>query len=165
MCSTLRSQTLPDRWRSRPRAGPRRTSMSPIATTSRTPARTDGKLSASVPINNRINGSRTIVFARRLEASNGNFVGIIYVSVNTKYFEDIYGSTQSVNDLLFTLVREDGTILFRHPTDSRAAGRKLSAEAAWLASLANNGDGFRILAQADGNVRYEIGRMVPEYPL
>jgi diguanylate cyclase (GGDEF)-like protein len=128
-------------------------------------ARTDGKLSASVPINNRINGSRTIVFARRLEASSGHFVGIIYVSVNTKYFEDIYGSTQSVNDLLFTLVREDGTILFRHPTDSRAAGRKLSAEAAWLASLANNGDGFRILAQADGNVRYVSSRMVPEYPL
>ena len=75
--------------------------------------RLDGGLSTSVPIDNRVNGTRAIVFARRLENPNGNFIGIIYASVNSKYFEDIYGSTQSVHSLIFTLVRQDGTILFR----------------------------------------------------
>src|SRR5262245_4482417 len=41
-------------------------------------ARSDGQLSTSIPIFNRINGKRTIVFARRLENSTGDFVGIIY---------------------------------------------------------------------------------------
>ena len=38
-------------------------------------ARTDGQLSTSIPINNRIDGKRTIVFARRLETAAGGFVG------------------------------------------------------------------------------------------
>jgi hypothetical protein len=59
-------------------------------------ARSDNGLSTSVPIDNRINRTRTIVFARRLEGPSGNFLGIVYASVNSKYLEDIYGSTQSV---------------------------------------------------------------------
>jgi diguanylate cyclase (GGDEF)-like protein len=128
-------------------------------------SRVDSHLSTSVPINNRINGDRSIVFARRLEGPTGNFLGIIYASVNSSYFEDIYGSTQSVNSLLFTLVRQDGTILFRHPGTQNTAGRKLSAEATWLESLSKDRDGFRVLAQADGNVRFVSSRAVPEYPL
>jgi diguanylate cyclase (GGDEF)-like protein len=128
-------------------------------------ARVDGAVSASVPINNRIDGTRTIVFARRLEGPNGDFAGIIYASVNSKYFEDIYVSTQSVHSLIFTLVRQDGTILFRHPDGRDSAGRKLSAEPAWLNSIAKGVDGFRILGQSDGQIRYVSVRAVPGYPL
>jgi diguanylate cyclase (GGDEF)-like protein len=127
--------------------------------------RTDGALSTSVPIDNRIDGTRTIVFARRLQAPNGDFTGIIYASVNSKYFEDIYVSTQSVHSLIFTLVRQDGTILFRHPDAGDSVGRKLSAEPAWLNSIAQGVDGFRIIGQSDGQVRYVSVRPVPGYPL
>src|SRR5579862_4267750 len=64
--------------------------------------RRDGQLTASIPAVNRINDRQTIVFSRRLEDSKGNFVGIVLAGVNTKYFEDIYGATQSVHSLLFT---------------------------------------------------------------
>jgi diguanylate cyclase (GGDEF)-like protein len=127
--------------------------------------RVDGALSTSVPIDNRIDGTRTIVFARRLEAPNGDFMGIIYASVNSKYLEDIYVSTQSVHGLIFTLVRQDGTILFRHPDARDSAGLKLSAEQAWLKSIAKGVDGFRILGLSDGQVRYVSVRPVPSYPL
>jgi diguanylate cyclase (GGDEF)-like protein/PAS domain S-box-containing protein len=128
-------------------------------------ARGDDRLSASVPINNRINGAQTIVFARRLESTNGAFMGIVYASVNTKYFEDIYGSIQSVRSLMFTLVRQDGIILFRHPDPGNSAGRRLSAEAAWLQALSGGAKGFRVLAQADGNVRFVSFRPISDYPL
>ena len=59
-------------------------------------ARLDGRLSTSVPIRNRIDGNQTIVFARRLETPSGEFAGIIFASVNSNYFEAIYGSTQSI---------------------------------------------------------------------
>ncbi len=128
-------------------------------------ARVDGGLSTSVPIDNRIDGTRTIVFARRLEGAGGNFAGIVYASVNTRNFEDIYGSTQSVRSLIFTLVRQDGTILFRHPAASDSAGRKLSAEPAWLRSISSGVDGFRVFGQSDGKVRFVSVRPVPGYPL
>jgi len=127
--------------------------------------RLDGAVSTSVPIDNRIDGTRTIVFARRLEGPGGEFIGIVYASVNSKYFEDIYGSTQSVHSLIFSLVRQDGTILFRHPDARDSAGLKLSAQQAWLNSIEKGVDGFRILGQSDGKVRYVSVRAVPGYPL
>jgi diguanylate cyclase (GGDEF)-like protein len=127
--------------------------------------RTDGRLSTSVPINNRIDGTRTIVFARRLDDTHGNFAGVIFAGVNSKYFEDIYTSTQSINSLIFTLVRQDGIILYRWPDVGDFTGKKLSAESVWLQSLATGAEGFRIFAQADGNPRFVSVRKVPEYPL
>jgi len=127
-------------------------------------ARLDGGLSTSVPIDNRIDGTRTIVFARRLERPNGEFSGIVYASVNSKYFEDIYGSTQSVHSLIFTLVREDGTILFRHPGARDFAGEKLSAEMAWSDAVSKGIDGYSVLGRSDGKVRFVSVRAVPGYP-
>jgi diguanylate cyclase (GGDEF)-like protein len=127
--------------------------------------RVDGELSTSVPIDNRIDGTRTIVFARRLQGRNGDFTGIVYASVNSKYFEDIYGSTQSVHSLIFTLVRQDGTILFRHPVVRDFVGEKLSAEPAWSDSISKGIDGYRIVGRSDGEVRFVSVRAVPGYPL
>jgi diguanylate cyclase (GGDEF)-like protein len=127
--------------------------------------RIDGGLSTSVPIDNRIDGTRTIVFARRLASANGDFIGIIYASVNSKYLEDIYGSTQSVHSLIFTLVKQDGTILFRHPDAGNSAGRKLSAQPTWRDSISNGVDGFRVVGVLDGEVRFVSVRPVPGYPL
>jgi diguanylate cyclase (GGDEF)-like protein len=128
-------------------------------------ARVDGKLTTSVPIKNRINGTQTIVFARRLEAPDGRFAGVIFASVNSKYFEDIYGSTQSVRSLLFTLVRSDGIILFRHPDTRGFTGRKLSSDAIFQRAVATGTNGFRVHALADGNIRYVSVRPVAGYPL
>ena len=125
-------------------------------------ARLDGKLSTSVPIRNRIDGNQTIVFARRLDTPKGDFAGVIFASVNSNYFEAIYGSTQSVHNLIFNLVREDGTILFRHPDPVGFAGKKLSAEATWQDAVTRGTRSYRILAKADNNYRYVSSRSVPE---
>ena len=127
--------------------------------------RRDGQLTASIPAVNRINDKQTIVFSRRLENSKGDFVGIVLAGVNTKYFEDIYGATQSVHSLLFTLLDPDGIILFRHPDGANAAGKELSNKANWLDALSKGDAGFRVFGQADGNIRYVSIRKVPEYPL
>jgi diguanylate cyclase (GGDEF)-like protein len=127
--------------------------------------RRDGQLTTSIPAKNRISGEPTIGFSRRLEDSKGNFVGIVFASVNTKYFEDIYGAIQSVHSLLFTLLDPDGTILFRHPGGAVAAGKELSNKAIWLDAVSKGDGGFRVFGQADGNIRYVSIRKVPEYPL
>jgi diguanylate cyclase (GGDEF)-like protein len=127
--------------------------------------RHDGQLSISIPAANRVNGERTIVFARRLEDPNGNFAGIVFASVNTRYFEDIYGAIQSVHSLLFTLLNPDGIILFRHPDERYSAGQELSNKAQWAEALAKSDPVLRVRGKADDNVRYVSIRRVPDYPL
>jgi PAS domain-containing protein len=119
-----------------------------------------------IPVNNRIDGTQTIVFARRLEDAGGNFIGVILASVHSKYFEDIYASTQSINSLVFTFVRQDGVILYRLPNhDGDYTGRRLSADSTWARSVASGVEGFRVFAQSDNNPRFVTARKVPEYPL
>src|SRR3954464_10710085 len=47
------------------------------------------RLVMSIPIQNRIDGSQTIVFARRLADPGGDFAGVIFACVSTRHFEDI----------------------------------------------------------------------------
>jgi hypothetical protein len=86
-------------------------------------ARPDDQLTTSIPFKNRIDGEQTIVFARRLETSSGQFSGIVFASVNSGSFAAIYESTQSIDTLIFNLIRQDGTILFRHPDTRGLSGR------------------------------------------
>src|SRR5215467_14138796 len=96
--------------------------------------RTDGGISTSLPISNRIDGKRTIVFARRLESVTGEFAGIIYCSVNSEYFENIYGSIQSVHSHQFRLRKSDGTILVSHPDSAELVGKTDSTGPQWHAA-------------------------------
>jgi diguanylate cyclase (GGDEF)-like protein len=127
--------------------------------------RTDGQLTASIPIRNRIDGSQTIVFARRIENDAGKFAGIVFASVNFRYFESIYGSTEAIPSLIFTLVRQDGIILFRHPDTRGFIGERLSSDAMFREAMIKGHKGYRILARADGNVRYVSAQQTPGYPL
>ena len=127
--------------------------------------RHDGALTLSIPAPNRVTGVKTIVFARRLEDNNGDFSGIVLASIDTRYFEDIYGAIQSVHSLLFTLLNPDGVILFRHPDNGDSTGSELSNKTQWLQALGRNDPIFHIRGRAGGDVRYVSIRRVPQYPL
>ena len=125
--------------------------------------RTDGGISTSLPISNRIDGKQTIVFARRLESVTGEFAGIIYCSVNTEYFENIYGSIQSVHSHQFRLSKSDGTILASHPDSPGPNGNSTKPE--WHAAVADGGGGYYSTpGQSDGDTNFVSVRTVPEYP-
>jgi diguanylate cyclase (GGDEF)-like protein len=125
----------------------------------------DDQLSSSIPSNNRINGKQRIIFARRLEDSKGGFAGIVFASVYTNYFEDIYSAIRSVHSLIFTLINPEGIILFRYPDNQDFTGKPLSNKAAWLDTISKGDVGFRVFGQADGNARFVSIRKVPKYPL
>jgi hypothetical protein len=46
-------------------------------------SRLDRKLSISVPIRNRVDGSHIVVLAQRLETAGGGFAGIVFASLNS----------------------------------------------------------------------------------
>jgi diguanylate cyclase (GGDEF)-like protein len=125
----------------------------------------DDQLVTSIPIQNRIDGSRTIVFSRRLENEAGDFVGVIFAGVSTRHFEDIYGSIHSVQNLLFTLLKPDGRILVRYPQGQDFAGRQTTIDPSQLETWSRERRGYRVRARTDGHVRYVSVRAMPEYPL
>ena len=128
-------------------------------------ARRDGGLSTSVPIDNRIDGTRTIVFARRLEGPSGNFIGIVYASVNSKYFEDIYESTQSVRSLHIhpgQAGRNDSV----SPSGRRGFRRQEALRRNGMArSISKGVDGFRISGKRTARSGMYRSGPVPGYPL
>ena len=126
-------------------------------------ADTGDGLHISAPIKNRINGEDTIVFARRLSGSNGEFIGIAYVAVNIGYFEVIYESIKSVRNLRFTLVHTNGTILLRYPNSSDRAGQKISRGSGWYDVVSKGGGNFRSPAYFDGEVRLVSVQILPGF--
>jgi diguanylate cyclase (GGDEF)-like protein len=123
------------------------------------------QLIISAPIKNRINGANTIVFARRLSDAGGEFVGVVYVAVNTSYFEIIYESLKSVRNLKFTLVHRNGTILLRYPNSNDRAGQKIPPASPWYEVVAKGGGSFRSPALFDGETRLVSVQVVQGFPL
>ncbi len=127
--------------------------------------RSDAQISTSLPIYNRIDGKQTIVFARRLETATGEFAGIIYCSVNTEYFENIYGSIQSVHSHQFRLRKWDGTILASHPDSPGLAGKTDSAGPNGMRRSPMAAAATAPRSQSDGGTNFVSVRTVPDYPL
>jgi hypothetical protein len=90
---------------------------------------------------------------------------VIFAGVNTRHFEDIYGSVHSVQSVLFTLLKADGTILVRYPQGQDFAGRQTTIDPNQLETWSRQRQGYRVRARTDGKARYVSVRAMQEYPL
>jgi signal transduction histidine kinase/ActR/RegA family two-component response regulator len=123
-------------------------------------------LAISSPIRNRVNGEVTIVFARSLKDPKGEFIGIVYISVNRKYFEIIYDSIKSVRDLSFILASMDGTVLARYPQQNNdVSGQRMPANSAWYDAIAQGGGSFVTPGVFGGQARLASTRPLQGFPL
>jgi C4-dicarboxylate-specific signal transduction histidine kinase len=73
----------------------------------------------SQPVADRIKGIQTVLFSKRINDANNEFIGVVVVGVRLSYFQHIYNSIASLPDQLFLLLRNDGTVITRYP-DTRA---------------------------------------------
>lgn len=121
----------------------------------------------SQPIVTRDVGKKTVVFARRILNQDDAFIGIILVSIELQYFEDIYRSLVTTRTGTLNLYRQDGTLLIRHPVGGSAFDPSLHGkESADTRSLA---EGRQSIARGkspyDGKERIAAGRALTRYPL
>jgi len=128
-------------------------------------ARDRDELTISSPIRNRVNGEMTLVFARKLKSVTGEFIGIVYVSVNTKYFEVIYDSIKSVRDLQFILASMSGTMLVRHPSQRDLSGQRIPDKSLWYDFVAQGGGSFVTPGTFGGQARLASVRPLQGFPL
>jgi signal transduction histidine kinase/ActR/RegA family two-component response regulator len=124
------------------------------------------ELAISSPIRNRVNGEVTVVFARSLKDPKGAIIGIVYISVNRKYFEIIYDSIKSVRDLSFILASMNGTVLARYPQlNNDVSGQRMPANSAWYDAIAQGGGSFVTPGVFGGQARLASTRPLQGFPL
>lgn len=104
--------------------------------------------------------------ARRLNAPDGRFDGVVAARCRIDYFQAFYRDVQPDPSTRIALLRMDGTLLARHPPLEAQLG-KASARAAELFASAAAGEPVPALQKSplDGTERFGALRVVPEYEL
>ena len=128
-------------------------------------ANDDDRLSISLPFANPITGEPAVVLARRINGPDGAFLGVVFVSVASRYFESAYGAVDLLPDQTFALMRRDGTILIRHPDTKDRAGQKIPATWPFHTVVGNGGGSYRSTGLYDQIVRWLAVNPFKEYPL
>ena len=88
------------------------------------------RLFISVPVISRIKGTWMLFFTKRINGAGGDFVGVVTIGVEIKYFQHVYNSIASLAGQSFLFLRSDGTVLVRYPDTKERAGQKMPADLA-----------------------------------
>lgn len=116
----------------------------------------------SVPVQNRGTGTWTIYLARRLNGPKGEFSGLVLGAMALKAFEDFYGATSLGSGSAVSLMRDDGTMLVRHPATSDVG--KIFENAPRILGSARSGF-VRELSPVDQEMRIKSAHRLTNFPL
>ena len=116
-------------------------------------------------VRNRVSGTRTIFFGRRINGPNNEFFGVVLIGLQLKYFEDIYKTITALRDQSFVLLHPDGTILIRYPDNVDRGNQKMPADSPWHDLVAAGGGNYRSPGYFDNDARYVSVQPLKEYPL
>jgi len=114
---------------------------------------------------NRVSGERTVFMSKRIHGPGNEFLGVVLMGVRLNYFQHIYNSITSARNQTFLFLRNDGTVLVRHPDTQGTAGQKMPADSPWYSLIAQGGGHFRARGNFDGVARLVAVRPVRGYPL
>lgn len=115
----------------------------------------------SKPILGRISMQWSLQFTRRLNGPNGQFDGVVVVSVNPKYFTSDFYNTAALGDNgVIALISDDGTVLARH-TGSADPQQRFSASGRYPVPM----DSGVAVDPLDGMSRIMSYRHIQGYPL
>lgn len=117
-------------------------------------------------LRNRVTGEPSLILSKRLQAENNEFLGIILIGVKLSYFQHIYNSTASTQDRSIMFLRNDGTVLLRHPDPATSiSGRKLPLKSEWHALLHNGSGQYRSNGEFGSDSELVAFQQVRGYPL
>lgn len=119
----------------------------------------------SAPIQHKVSGIWSVVLARRINARDGHFLGIIAGVVSIEYFEKIFSSINLPRQEAFMLLRRDGTILVRYPDKIRRIGQVMPPHSPWFAVVADGGGRLASPGNVDGVPRMVAVQPLKDYPL
>lgn len=122
------------------------------------------KLYVSIPVSNKVTGTKTIYFSKRITGVNGDFLGIALVGVGLDYFRNVYHAISLLPETTFLFLRTDGTTLLRYPGASHS-GEKMPPNSPWYRQVANGGGNYRSPGIFDHMARLVAIQPLKGYPL
>jgi diguanylate cyclase (GGDEF)-like protein len=77
------------------------------------------------PMRIRATGKKVLTLARKIDDTDGNFLGIVVATMDLEHFERLYKDHLRTPSQAITLYRRDGIILAHCPISERALGRRV----------------------------------------
>ena len=114
-------------------------------------------------LTNRGSNEATVYVARRVRATSGAFLGIVYAALDLSYFRDFYGSLDLGRDSSISIWRMDGLLLVRHPPFA-GEGRPFSNPALRDVTATSPPLSYETQEGIDGKARFVTRRVVPDFP-
>ena len=120
----------------------------------------------SEPARNRATGTWSIFIARRVSGPNGEFLGLVLVAMELRYFEEFYKKVSLGPDGNISLIRRDGILLARHPHIEASIGKSLASNPLFSRLISNaNSRAVRLTSAVDGQDRLIAAYTLPNYPI
>lgn len=125
-------------------------------------SRDDGPITyISAPVQNRGTGTWNLYMARRITTSTGAFKGLVLGAMSLQHFEDFYRASSAGEGSAVSLIRDDGTLLVRHPhTD--LVGTQVKNPGSFVAGRASV---TRLQSPVDQRLRLTASHYLPNYPI
>src|SRR5262245_57089372 len=106
-------------------------------------------------------GTWVLPLGRRIEGGDGSFAGVAAARGRIEYFEQFYRNVQLDQATVINLMRDNGTLLARHPHAEDSLGKRLP-----LYDKISRATGIqREVSPIDGIERLGVLKLVPDYPL
>jgi diguanylate cyclase (GGDEF)-like protein len=106
-----------------------------------------------------------LLFSRRVEAAQGEFLGAVAIRIGVDYFKPFHSAVEAINDVSFALLRTDGSVLVRYPDPVDRAGERMAPQSPWYATVAAGGGSYRSPGENDDRARLVAVSPVTNYPL
>jgi diguanylate cyclase (GGDEF)-like protein len=116
-------------------------------------------------VESRVSNGRTVVVARKIAGSNGEFLGMVTRSIPPDVFESFFSSVVLENGAI-NLFQEDGTMVARYPHVEAAIGKNFSNSAPFTnAGPAGRFITAHVISPVDGQERLAAGGRLALYPM
>ena len=114
---------------------------------------------------NRAAETLTLFFARRVNAPDGQFLGLVLAAVDMKFLSAFYQAAGEHVKQAVTLLRRDGTMLIRYPNPEAAIDVKLPQNSPWYDRVAEGGGNYITSGTLDSIPALVTVHTVTAYPL
>lgn len=127
--------------------------------------RDTGQLFISKPVMGRVSGKWSIQLTRRINDRNGNFDGVVVVSMDPFYFTRLYQSINVGKHGSISIVGTDGIVRARRAGDQTEIGQDVSKSPILQTMLTTLNGIQHAKSTVDGRERIYAYRKLKDYPL
>jgi diguanylate cyclase (GGDEF)-like protein len=124
----------------------------------------DAGLFVSVPYQSRLLGSDVVGFSRRISMPDGSFSGVALGTIQLSYFTDLFRTLKVGRGGMISLLRADGTMLARQPSQ-RGAFKNVSSSSIFTRMEGSQDGTFVARSEIDGQERLYTFKRVPQLAL